>query len=72
MKERRKSCFLFMAAIIGAVVGIIAFAPIWLRNDGQLMDYGDYFLQYVPFIKELKRIVSAGGGTVVLEFLFRR
>ena len=24
------------------------------------MEYGDYFLQYVPFIKELKRIVATG------------
>lgn len=47
-------------AALGAVVGIIAFAPVWLNYGGQYMEYGDYFLQYVPFIKELKRMVISG------------
>lgn len=48
------------AAILGALIGIIAFAPVWLRHGGQYMDHGDYFVQYVPFIKELKRMVASG------------
>ena len=53
----RNLCF---SAAIGAIIGIIVFAPIWVHHNGQLMDYGDYFLQYVPFIKELKRMVMSG------------
>lgn len=49
-----------LGAIIGALIGIIAFAPVWLRNSGQYMEIGDYFFQYVPFIKELKRMVASG------------
>ena len=54
---RRALC---MGALLGAIIGLIAFAPVWLRNGGQNMDYGDYFLQYVPFIKDLKRMVLSG------------
>ena len=48
------------AALIGAIIGILSFSPIWINNNGQYMDYGDYFLQYIPFIKELKRMVLSG------------
>ena len=41
-------------------IGLLSFLPILIRNNGQYMDYGDYFLQYVPFIKELKRMVLSG------------
>ena len=51
---------LITAAILGAVIGIVAFSPIWMRNGGQYMEYGDYFLQYVPFIKEFKRMIASG------------
>ncbi|SFE48250.1 Uncharacterized membrane protein YfhO [Sharpea azabuensis] len=51
---------LLFGAVIGAIIGIIAFAPVWAHHNGQYMEYGDYFLQYVPFIKELKRIVATG------------
>ena len=47
-------------AVLGAIIGIVAFAPVWLHHGGQYMEYGDYFLQYVPFIKELKRMVASG------------
>ncbi len=47
-------------ALIGCIIGIVAFAPVWLNHNGQYMDYGDYFVQYVPFIKELKRMVLSG------------
>jgi len=57
-KPERKS--LLLGAALGALIGILAFAPIWLQNGGRYMDYGDYFLQYVPFIKELKRMVASG------------
>lgn len=50
-------CF---GALIGAIIGIITFAPVWLQHGGQYMEYGDYFLQYVPFIKELKRMLLSG------------
>lgn len=51
---------LCLGAVIGAVIGIIALAPIWLRHNGQYMEYGDYFLQYVPFVQELKRMAASG------------
>ena len=41
-------------------IGIVSFLPILIRNNGQYMDYGDYFIQYVPFIKELKRMALSG------------
>ncbi|MGN1419138.1 MAG: YfhO family protein [Acutalibacteraceae bacterium] len=52
--------YLFWGAIFGAIIGIIAFFPILIQNNGQYMEYGDYFTQYVPFIKELKRMVTSG------------
>lgn len=58
--HRLSKKYLFYGAMLGAIIGIVALAPIWLQNNGQLMDYGDYFLQYVPFIKELKRMVTSG------------
>ena len=54
---KKMLCF---GAVIGAVIGIIALAPIWLRHNGQYMEYGDYFLQYVPFVRELKRMAASG------------
>lgn len=55
--SNRSLCF---GAIVGVIIGIIAFAPVWLHHSGQYMEYGDYFLQYVPFIKELKRMAASG------------
>lgn len=54
---KKMLCF---GAVIGAVIGIIALAPIWLRHNGQYMEYGDYFLQYVPFVRELRRMAASG------------
>lgn len=58
--KRPQNKSLCWGAAIGAIIGIIAFAPIWSQNGGQYMDYGDYFLQYVPFVKELKRMITSG------------
>lgn len=60
LQLKQNNRVLFVGAVIGAIIGIIAFAPVWLHYDGQYMDYGDYFLQYVPFIKELKRMLTSG------------
>lgn len=60
LRSRPNGRSLCIGAIVGAFIGIIAFAPVWLRHGGQYMEYGDYFLQYVPFIKELKRMVASG------------
>lgn len=60
LQQKPSSKNLCSGALIAAVIGIIAFAPIWIHHNGQYMDYGDYFLQYVPFIKELKRMVLSG------------
>lgn len=58
LKPSRRS--LCVGAFIGAIIGIIAFAPVWLQHGGQYMEYGDCFLQYVPFIKEFKRMIVSG------------
>lgn len=48
-------------------IGIVSFIPILVQNNGQYMDYGDYYLQYIPFIKEMKRMfISGGGGAGIL------
>lgn len=57
-KPSKKS--IYWAGCIGALIGMIAFAPIWSHYQGQYMDFGDYFIQYVPFIKELKRMIKSG------------
>ena len=58
IKTRKEN--LLMCILISIGIGIISFAPIYIHHAGQYMDYGDYFLQYVPFIKELKRMVKSG------------
>lgn len=58
LKKTKKS--LWWAGAFGATIGIIAFAPIWAIHGGEYIDLGDYFSQYVPFIKELKRMIKSG------------
>lgn len=60
MRSDPKLKNLCSGAMLGALIGIIAFSHIWLRHGGQYMEIGDYFFQYVPFIKELKRMVTSG------------
>lgn len=55
----KKNCYLKIF-FISIIIGIISFFPIYIHFEGQLMDYGDYFLQYVPFIKEMKRMLLSG------------
>lgn len=58
-KPERKN--LIYGALISILIGIAAFAPIWLPNEGRFMEYGDYYPQYVPFLLEMKRLVQTGG-----------
>lgn len=51
---------LVIGALLSALVGFLAFLPITLHHNGQYVEYGDYFIQYVPFIKELKRMIASG------------
>lgn len=50
----------FSVAGIAILIGIVSFFPIYIHFDGQYMDYGDYFSQYIPFVKELKRLMLSG------------
>ncbi|MBR3754149.1 MAG: YfhO family protein [Clostridia bacterium] len=59
-KSKLRVRTLCIGACMGSVIGLMAFLPILVRHNGQLMDFGDYFLQYVPFIKEFKRMVLSG------------
>lgn len=56
----KKQIQLFYIGILGIIIGIVSFLPILIHHNGQYMEYGDYFLQYVPFIKELKRMILSG------------
>ena len=51
---------LLLAAALGAGVGLLSFLPFLLRSRGQYLDGGDYYAQYVPFLLELKRMISSG------------
>lgn len=46
--------------LLTALIGIISFIPILIRNNGLYVAYNDYYNQYVPFIKELRRIILSG------------
>lgn len=46
--------------LLTALIGIISFIPILIRNNGLYVAYNDYYNQYVPFIKELRRIMLSG------------
>lgn len=59
IQKPQKKVILY-GALLGTLIGVVSFAPIWIHYNGQLMDYGDYFIQYVPFIKELKRMLLSG------------
>ncbi len=42
------------------LVGLLSLAPCLLANGGQLVYYGDYFRQYVPFLQETRRMLASG------------
>lgn len=44
---------------LSTLIGLVSFIPIIIHHDGQYMDYGDYFSQYIPFLKEMKRMISS-------------
>lgn len=48
------------AGMLGVMIGIIVFCPIWITHQGGFVEYGDGFLQYLPFVKELKRMIASG------------
>ena len=56
----RHNKYLLIGAGLGTLLGILSFMPILVMHNGQYMEYGDYFLQYVPFVKELKRMLLSG------------
>ena len=60
IKVVHKDKYVLFGFVLAIFIGGISFAPVWLHHNGQYMEYGDYFLQYVPFIKELKRMVLSG------------
>ena len=55
-----KNKYIIIGIILTLAIGIISFMPILIRNKGQYMDFGDYYQQYIPFIKELKRMLLSG------------
>lgn len=57
---KHKKVNLIYVALIGIAIGIISFLPILIYYNGQYVDFGDYFMQYVPFIKEFKRMLLSG------------
>ena len=57
-KPARKT--VIASLVLSAIIGILAFAPVWLRNNGQLMIFGDYYPQMVPFTRELRRMLESG------------
>lgn len=63
MQDQRKQTlqYLLYGALISILVGIVAFAPIWMPNEGRFLENGDYYPQYVPFLMEMKRMLSQGG-----------
>lgn len=48
------------AALLCVIVGIISLLPCLISGGGQLVYYGDYFRQYVPFLRETKRMLASG------------
>ena len=52
--------YIKMGIMITLAIGIVSLMPILIRNKGQYMDFGDYYQQYIPFIKELKRMLLSG------------
>lgn len=55
-----KNKYIIIGIMLTLAIGIISFMPILIRNKGQYMDFGDYYQQYIPFIKELKRMLLSG------------
>ena len=58
-KKIRKEALIW-AGMLGVIIGIIVFCPMWITHQGGFVEYGDGFLQYLPFVKELKRMIASG------------
>lgn len=51
---------IYAGILISFLIGLVAFLPICLPNEGRFMESGDYYPQYVPFLLEMKRMVESG------------
>ncbi|MGN1014908.1 MAG: YfhO family protein [Butyricicoccus sp.] len=51
---------LLRTALLCILVGALCLLPCLIGSDGQLVYYGDYFRQYVPFLKETRRMLLSG------------
>jgi uncharacterized membrane protein YfhO len=63
MQDNQKNAlkYLLYGGLLSILIGFAAFAPIWIFNEGRLLESGDYYAQYVPFLMEMKRMLSQGG-----------
>ncbi len=57
--QNTKKCYLRIA-LLCALIGLLSLLPCFLSYRGQLVYYGDYFRQYVPFLLETKRMLRSG------------
>ncbi|MDO5549036.1 MAG: YfhO family protein [Eubacteriales bacterium] len=47
-------------ALLCALAGLLSLLPCLVGSQGQLMHYGDYLLQYIPFLRETRRMLLSG------------
>lgn len=47
-------------ALLCAFVGLLCLLPCLIGSHGQLMHFGDYLLQYIPFLRETRRMLLSG------------
>lgn len=47
-------------ALLCALLGLLSLLPCLIFSHGQLLYYGDYLLQYIPFLQETRRMLLSG------------
>ena len=47
-------------ALLCALIGLLSLLPCLIGSHGQMLYYGDYLLQYIPFLQETRRMLLSG------------